>query len=147
MLFITHIQQAVETRRNELASLTTERARLEAELSDERHDIERLQEDVRLEEETKEALQDRWLGLHRDIEGLRRQLPALQDEYVDCLRQKERLSALIQATQAEMVQVVADFKKRVREDDADDDVGPVAGRLRSRKKSRHDSLHGADIAP
>lgn len=144
MLFITHIQQAVEARRSEVTALTAERRRLEEELSNARQDIERLQEDVQVEEDTKCTLQDRWLGLHHDIDVLRHQLPALQDEYVDCLRQKERLTSLIQATQAEMVQVVADFKKRVR-DEPDEDTGPVAGRLRSKKKSRSDGGGRNDV--
>ncbi len=137
MLFITHIQQAVEARRTELAALHAERGRLDEELCAARQDVARLQEDIDVEEETMRALQDRWLGLCRDIDGLKENLPKLQDEYVDCLRHKERLTSLIQQTQEEMYATVAAFRKRVR-DEADED-GPVAGRLRStsnRKKSR-----------
>jgi chromosome segregation ATPase len=106
---IAQAGQAVQEGRRRLAELAEEHREL--------------QDAVRASEEgidamtaTSRDLEERRQGLAGDIDELKRELPCLQEEYVDCLRRREHLRTLIRETQVHMHDVVEDFKKRVRED-------------------------------
>ncbi len=125
---IAQAGQAVQEGRRRLAELAEEHRELQ-------DAVRAREEDIDAMTATSRDLADRRQGLAGDIDELKRELPRLQEEYVECLRRREHLRTLIRETQVHMHDVVEDFKKRVREEEPVAKPPPVAERVKRSRRT------------